>query len=87
MFGICKFRIPLHRPTGRITLAEKIGQDAEGFGDRADLNLTPDEVVLINRVRTRCDKLVVILYSGRPLIITNILPQVDALVVAWLPGT
>ena len=60
---------------------------AEGFGDRASLNLMPDEVALINRIRTRCEKLVLILYSGRPLIVTDILPQVDGLVAAWLPGT
>ena len=30
---------------------------------------------------------VVILLSGRPLIINDVLPQADALVAAWLPGT
>jgi beta-glucosidase len=60
---------------------------AEGAGDRADLNLIPDDIALIQRMHQQCEKLVVILYSGRPLIITNQLPLMDALVAAWLPGT
>jgi beta-glucosidase len=42
---------------------------------------------LIERMRRRCHKLVVVLLSGRPLIITGQLPLVEALVAAWLPGT
>jgi len=60
---------------------------AEGFGDRADLTLPPEDVLLIQRLRPRCRRLVVILLSGRPLILTDQLPLVDALVAAWLPGT
>ncbi len=60
---------------------------AEGEGDSADLRLPAADVALIERMKTRCQKLVVILYSGRPLIITDVLPQADAFVAAWLPGT
>ena len=60
---------------------------AEGFGDRADLNLSEADVALLERLRPRCQKLVVVLITGRPLIITEQLPLMDALVVAWLPGT
>ncbi len=60
---------------------------AEGFGDRADLTLPEKDIQLIERMRLRCRKLVVLLLSGRPLIITNQLPLMDALVAAWLPGT
>jgi beta-glucosidase len=60
---------------------------AEGFGDRADLTLPAEDVQLIQRLRARCLKLVVIILSGRPLILTDQLPLMDALVVAWLPGT
>jgi beta-glucosidase len=38
-------------------------------------------------MRASCRRLVVILISGRPLIITDQLPLIDALVAAWLPGT
>jgi beta-glucosidase len=60
---------------------------AEGEGDRADLNLTDADRALLERVRARCRKLVVVLISGRPLIVTEHLPQWDAFVAAWLPGT
>jgi beta-glucosidase len=60
---------------------------AEGFGDRADLTLSAEDVQLIERLRARCRKLVVLLLSGRPLILTAQLPLMDALVAAWLPGT
>jgi beta-glucosidase len=70
---------------GLVVLAEK--PYAEGFGDRADLTLPEHDLQLIERMRRRCTKLVVVLLSGRPLIITGQLPLMDALVAAWLPGT
>jgi len=60
---------------------------AEGVGDRADLRLTAEEVSLLERVRARCRRLVVIIISGRPLIISEQLPLADVWLAAWLPGT
>lgn len=60
---------------------------AEGQGDRADLALSEKDIALITQVRPQVNKLVVILLSGRPLIITEQLPLADAWVAAWLPGT
>jgi beta-glucosidase len=60
---------------------------AEGFGDQPDPSLSKMDILLIERMRALCQKLVVILLSGRPLIITGQLPDIDALVAAWLPGT
>lgn len=60
---------------------------AEGVGDRADLALNELEIGLIERVRERSQQVVVILLSGRPLIITEQLPLADAWIAAWLPGT
>jgi beta-glucosidase len=60
---------------------------AEGEGDRADLHLPDADVALLVRMRARCRTLIVILLSGRPLIVTENLPQWDAFVAAWLPGT
>ncbi len=60
---------------------------AEGVGDQADLLLTDKDVALIQRVRARCHRLVVVIFSGRPLIITSQLPLAEAWVAAWLPGT
>ncbi|MFC4425204.1 glycoside hydrolase family 3 protein [Deinococcus navajonensis] len=60
---------------------------AEGMGDRERLTLSPEQLALLKRVRERCERLVVVLVSGRPLVVTPHLPEWDALVAAWLPGT
>jgi beta-glucosidase len=60
---------------------------AEGVGDEADPKLSPKDVTLIEKLRGRVKKLVVVLETGRPLEITDQWPLIDALVVAWLPGT
>lgn len=70
---------------GLVVLAEE--PYAEGMGDRADLHLGAGQLALLERVRARCGRLVVVLLSGRPLLITEELPHWDALVAAWLPGT
>lgn len=72
-------------PVGLVVLAEE--PYAEGMGDREDLRLSADQIVLIERVRDKVDKLIVILMSGRPLIITDQLPQIDAFIAAFLPGS
>ena len=70
---------------GLVALAER--PYAEGEGDRASLHLSDEDLALLARVRQRCTRLVVILFSGRPLIVTEQLAEWDALVAAWLPGT
>jgi len=60
---------------------------AEGVGDREDLALSEDDIAVIERVREKSKKLVVILISGRPMIVTEHLDQWDAVIAAWLPGT
>jgi beta-glucosidase len=60
---------------------------AEGVGDQADLSLTDADVKMINDVRPLVDKLVVIIISGRPLVITDQYSIADVWVAAWLPGT
>ena len=74
-----------HAEVGMVVLAEE--PYAEGMGDKEDLRLRPDQIALLKRVRSHCDKLILVLFSGRPLIITEQLPLCDALVAAWLPGT
>ncbi len=79
---------PLIAEVGIVVIGER--PYAEGFsptGDRADLSLSEADINLIESVRARVDRLVVILISGRPLIITDQLPLADAWVAAWLPGT
>lgn len=60
---------------------------AEGHGDKADLSLSEPDIQAIKNMRAVVDKLIVVLISGRPLIITDQLSTADAWVAAWLPGT
>jgi beta-glucosidase len=60
---------------------------AEMTGDRADLTLPPKDLELIERVRLRCRTLVGLLYTGRPLLVTEQASTFDGLVAAWLPGS
>src|SRR5262249_19012317 len=60
---------------------------AEGRRDRDDLSLSPDDLGVIRNVKSAGVPLVVVLFFGRPLIINEALPQCDAFVAAWLPGT
>jgi beta-glucosidase len=60
---------------------------AEGVGDSLHLDLSSGDVALIQSVKEHSKKTVVILISGRPLVVTKQLGLMDALVAAWLPGT
>lgn len=70
---------------GIVVIAER--PYAEGVGDKGDLTLSQTDVDLIMRVKDRSQKVVVIILSGRPLIITEQLDLADAWIAAWLPGT
>jgi beta-glucosidase len=59
---------------------------AEGHGDSATLALSPFDLRLTGKVRGQVDRLIVIVMAGRPVILTDILPQADAVIMAWLPG-
>ncbi len=60
---------------------------AEGRGDSESLMLPGSEVGVIRRMRPKVDKLVVVLITGRPLVLGPEFDSADALVVAWLPGS
>ncbi len=60
---------------------------AEGGGDRADLSVDQDQLELVQRIRDRVEVLVVVIISGRPLLIEPIVEIADAVVACWLPGT
>jgi len=60
---------------------------AEMFGDREDLTLVREDVAAFNNMKQAGIPVVVVLLSGRPLIIDQVLGRCDAFVAAWLPGT
>lgn len=60
---------------------------AEMRGDRTDLHLAPEDIAAIDNVKSAGLPVVVVLVSGRPLFIDDVLDKADAIVAAWLPGT
>ncbi|HKY54901.1 MAG TPA: glycoside hydrolase family 3 N-terminal domain-containing protein [Anaerolineales bacterium] len=60
---------------------------AEGVGDANDLSLSEADINAIRNTKTHVKKLIVVILSGRPLVITDQLDLADAWVAAWLPGT
>lgn len=72
-------------PTGIVVAAEP--PYAEWHGDRSDLHLSEQDRELIRKMRAKVDTLIVILYSGRPLIVSEEIDIADAFVAAWLPGS
>jgi beta-glucosidase len=60
---------------------------AEFLGDREDLSLDKEDRAAIANVKQAGIPVVVVVVSGRPLILGEALAQADALVAAWLPGT
>lgn len=60
---------------------------AEMMGDRRDLSLSAEDSAVVERIKQAKIPVVVVLVSGRPLIINNVLEACDAFVAAWLPGT
>jgi beta-glucosidase len=60
---------------------------AEGNGDRASLNLAQEDVNAVANLKASGVPVVVVVFSGRPLILGTVLDRADAVVAAWLPGT
>jgi beta-glucosidase len=70
---------------GIVVIGEK--PYAEGIGDRADLALDQEDRNAIANMKKAGIPVVVLLISGRPMILGDALSQANALMVAFLPGT
>ena len=60
---------------------------AEWMGDRQSLELSEEDIAVVEKMKQAGMPLLVILMSGRPLIIDKVIDKADAFVAAWLPGT
>jgi beta-glucosidase len=60
---------------------------AEGNGDSNDLSLSQQDVAVVENMKKVGIPVVVVLISGRPMIVNGVLDKADAFVAAWLPGT
>jgi beta-glucosidase len=72
-------------PLGVAVIAER--PYAEGLGDRGDLALAADDVELVERLSRSVESLVLVIISGRPLLLDAVADRCDAIVAAWLPGS
>jgi beta-glucosidase len=71
---------------GETPYAEFFG-DIGGVMNKYQLTLTEAHQTLVDTYAAKGIKTAVVLISGRPLVITKQLEQVDAFVAAWLPGS
>ena len=70
---------------GVVVLSEK--PYAEFEGDSVELTLSKDQLEVLAKMKKAGIPLVVIVLSGRPVILDKIIENSDALVAAWLPGS
>lgn len=63
------------------------GSYAEGWGDREYPILDEVDRKAIERLREVSEKVVVVVVSGRPLLMESEIEAADAVVAAWLPGS
>jgi beta-glucosidase len=59
---------------------------AEGFGDDGDLSLNLADQEILDRVRASGNPLIVVMLSGRPLMMHDRIDAFDAFVACFLPG-
>ena len=60
---------------------------AEMMGDRADLSLPKEDIDAFHNMKNAGIPVAVVVISGRPLILGEVLDGADAVLAAWLPGT
>ncbi len=54
---------------------------------RADISLPGAQAELVRRIRATGKPVVAVILAGRPLTLTNVVDEVDAILFAWHPGT
>ena len=71
------------------TVVVVVGEDpyAEEGGDRAQLGLSPADLALVAAAKRSGKPVVVVVISGRPIILGEVLDAANAVVAAFLPGT
>lgn len=67
-------------------VGEHASQSGEA-GSRSDITLPKQQVELIKRVSKFNKPIILVTLSGRPLVLSNVEPKVNAILQAWFPGT
>jgi len=76
---------PIRGDIGIVVVGEQ--PYAEWFGDTDNPAISGRDIRLIRKMRDQVDTLIIVLFSGRPLVIEGALNMADAFVAAWLPGS
>lgn len=80
-----------------ITLAKKVNtvilalgehkiESGEG-GSKTNLHLARNQLNLLNEIHKLGKKIILVIFGGRPFVLTDVEDKVDAIVEAWYPGT
>ena len=69
-----------------LALGESVYQSGEG-GSRTNPTLPNPQAKLLNELSLLNKPIVLVVYAGRPLILTDVEKKVDAILYAWYPGT
>ena len=69
-----------------LALGEHTLQSGEA-GSRANLTLPEIQLCLLEEIAKLGKPIVLVLFNGRPLVLTDIAPKVDAIIEAWFPGS
>ena len=69
-----------------MALGEHPLQSGEG-GSRTELSIEKIQLELLEKVRALGKPVVLVIFNGRPLVLTDVVGKVDAIIEAWFPGT
>ena len=69
-----------------LALGEHILQSGES-GSRTDITLPAPQKKLLKDIKSLGKKIVLVLFNGRPLALSDIIDDCDAVLEAWFPGT
>ncbi len=67
-----------------------IGENAHESGEaksKTNINLSKEEEEIIKTLKSSGKKVIAVIFSGRPLAITNVVQYLDAIIYAWFLGT
>ncbi len=82
--------VPVCAPEDADVIVYAVGEEQDDTGEaasKADPALTKAQMDELRRLHALGKPVVVVLFCGRPLILTEVLPLCDALLVAWFPGS
>jgi len=85
MSGIFSSTTTVLADIGIVVVGEK--PYAEGWGDTEFPSMSSEDVLAIKNMQSAANLVIVVIISGRPLLIADEIAGIDTLVAAWLPGS